>query len=72
MSVLDRCSEAAHDAARWLYLRLALLLAPQRALRERGDSPVPTSIIIAGLAALAAVVVAWAVSKANDAMNTHP
>jgi hypothetical protein len=55
------------------YLRLQLLLTPPpRALRERGDSPVPTSIIIAGLAILATAVVAWAVAKANAAMNSSP
>ncbi|HKT00083.1 MAG TPA: hypothetical protein VJT31_11170 [Rugosimonospora sp.] len=40
--------------------------------RDRGDNPVPTSIIIAGLAILAAAVVAWAVAKANGFMNSAP
>jgi hypothetical protein len=39
---------------------------------DRGDNPVPTSIIIAGLAILAAAVVAWAVAKANGFMNSAP
>ncbi|MBT8226203.1 MAG: hypothetical protein HKP61_21715 [Dactylosporangium sp.] len=39
---------------------------------ERGDSPVPTAIIIAGLAILAAAVVVWAVARANAFMNTAP
>jgi hypothetical protein len=40
--------------------------------RERGDSPVPTSIIIAGLAVLAIAVVAWATARANGFMATAP
>lgn len=45
-----------------------------RALRssDRGDSPVPTAIIIAGLAVLAAAVVAWAVATANGFMAKAP
>ena len=39
---------------------------------DRGDNPVPTAIIIAGLAILAAAVVAWAVARANGFMNTAP
>jgi hypothetical protein len=39
---------------------------------DRGDNPVPTSIIIAGLAILAAAVVAWAAARANGFMNTAP
>jgi hypothetical protein len=39
---------------------------------DRGDSPVPTSIIIAGLAILAVAVVAWAVARANGFMDTAP
>jgi hypothetical protein len=39
---------------------------------DRGDNPVPTSIIIAGLAILAAAVVAWAVARANGFMATAP
>lgn len=50
--------------------QLRQLTAPQR--RDRGDSPVPTAIIIAGLAVLAAAVVAWAVSTANGFMATAP
>ena len=40
--------------------------------RDRGDNPVPTAIIIAGLAILAAAVVGWAVARANGFMNTVP
>ncbi|GAA1026189.1 hypothetical protein GCM10009557_03010 [Virgisporangium ochraceum] len=39
---------------------------------DRGDNPVPTAIIIAGLALLAAAVVGWAVARANGFMNTAP
>lgn len=53
-----------------LYLRIQELNRPQE--RDRGDGPVPTSIIIAGLAVLAAAVVAWATTKANTAMNSAP
>ena len=51
-----------------LYLRMQELTRE----RDRGDGPVPTSIIIAGLAVLAAAVVAWATTKANNAMNSAP
>ncbi|MBO4208229.1 hypothetical protein [Micromonospora echinofusca] len=37
---------------------------------ERGDGPVPTAIIIAGLAVLAAAVVAWALGIVDDFMDT--
>lgn len=51
---------------------LAVLLHRLRAESDRGDSPVPTSIIIAGLAILAVAVVAWAVARANGFMATAP
>lgn len=54
----------------------AALVARMSELRdaesERGDSPVSTAIIIAGLAVLAAAVVAWAVARANHFMSTAP
>ncbi len=40
-----------------------------RSERDRGDNPVPTAVIIAGLVILAVAVVAWAVAKANSYMN---
>lgn len=43
-----------------------------RAENDRGDNPVPTAIIIAGLAILAAAVVGWAVARANGFMATVP
>lgn len=51
-----------------VYLRLQDL----RQNRDRGDGPVPTAIIIAGLAILATVVVTWAGVKARNAMNSAP
>lgn len=39
---------------------------------DRGDSPVSTTIIIAGLAILATAVVAWAGTRAIDYMNSAP
>ncbi|MFI5840191.1 hypothetical protein ACIA8K_10855 [Catenuloplanes sp. NPDC051500] len=47
--------------------RLASLNRPEN--RDRGDGPVPTVIIIAGLAALAVGVLAWAYAKANTFMD---
>jgi hypothetical protein len=53
-----------------VYLRMVELKDPLQ--RERGDGPVPSAIIIAGLAILATAVVAWAGIKARDAMNSAP
>lgn len=39
---------------------------------QRGDSPVPTAVIVAGLVILAVAVVAWATTKANGYMNSAP
>jgi len=39
---------------------------------SRGDGPVPSAIIIAGLAILATAVVTWAGIKARNAMNSAP
>ncbi len=50
--------------------RLRELNAPGE--RDRGDSPVPTAIIIAGLAALAAVVLVWAGTLAQNWMADPP
>jgi hypothetical protein len=36
---------------------------------DRGDNPVPTAIIIVGLALLAGLVVAWALTTANTFMD---
>jgi hypothetical protein len=39
---------------------------------QRGDGPVPSAIIIAGLAILATAVVTWAGLKAKAAMDSAP
>lgn len=39
---------------------------------DRGDSPVPSAIIIGGLALLAAALLAWGVSLATDWMSQAP
>ncbi|GAA1885643.1 hypothetical protein [Asanoa iriomotensis] len=36
---------------------------------DRGDNPVPTAIIIVGLALMAGIVVAWAMTTANNFMD---
>lgn len=51
---------------------VAARLHEMRSEPDRGEGPVPTAIIIAGLAILAAAVVAWAVARANAFMNTAP
>ena len=58
------------DLVLTLYLRAHGLIHGDQA--DRGDGPVPTAIIVAGLAILATVVVAWAGTKARTAMNTAP
>jgi hypothetical protein len=47
--------------------RLARLNRPEN--RDRGDGPVPTVIIIAGMAVLAIAVLTWAYAKANTFMD---
>ena len=47
-------------------------LAELRRDSERGDSPVPTAVIIVGLVAVAMAVTALALTKANDWMNGIP
>lgn len=51
-----------------LYTRIALLRAPGE--RDRGDSPVPTAIIIAGLAAAAGAVVLAASGLVDSFMGS--
>jgi hypothetical protein len=53
---------------RLLRERLARLRAPGEG--DRGDSPVPTAIIIAGLAAAAAALVVFATNYVNDFMGS--
>jgi hypothetical protein len=40
--------------------------------RDRGDSPVPSAVIIVGLALVAIAVLAWASNLAFDFMNANP
>ncbi|MDG4763190.1 hypothetical protein O7632_03560 [Solwaraspora sp. WMMD406] len=40
--------------------------------RDRGDSPVPTAVIIVGLALVAIAVLAWASDLAFDFMSSNP
>lgn len=47
--------------------RLARLNRPEN--RDRGDGPVPTVIIIAGMAVLAVAVLTWAYAKADTFMD---
>ncbi|BCB86157.1 hypothetical protein [Phytohabitans suffuscus] len=51
-----------------LWTRIALLRAPDE--RDRGDSPVPTAIIIAGLAAAAGAVVLAASGLVDSFMGS--
>jgi hypothetical protein len=63
-----RIVDAARRAHAWVIARTG---GPERA--DRGDSPVPTSIIIAGLAAFAVLVVAAVTGvgqKFLDKINT--
>ncbi|MFG1949893.1 hypothetical protein [Micromonospora sp. NPDC048830] len=56
----------------YLHVALTTRLAELRRDGERGDSPVPTAVIIFGLVAVAMAVTALALTKANDWMNAIP
>ncbi|MGC4807940.1 hypothetical protein [Micromonospora sp. DT233] len=56
----------------YLHVALTRRLAELRRDGERGDSPVPTAVIIFGLVAVAMAVTAIALTKANDWMNAIP
>ncbi|WP_433315643.1 hypothetical protein [Micromonospora chersina] len=56
----------------YLYAAVSSRLAQLRRDTERGDSPVPTAVIIFGLVAVAMAVTALALTKANDWMNAIP
>ncbi|MEV4535357.1 hypothetical protein AB0J82_16140 [Asanoa sp. NPDC049518] len=55
------------------YLHVVALERLRTTLRggegDRGDNPVPTAIIIVGLALMAGIVVAWAMTTANNFMD---
>ncbi|MFY1635472.1 hypothetical protein ACN27F_19730 [Solwaraspora sp. WMMB335] len=58
----------------YLYLTVADRISEIRNDREqdRGDSPVPTAVIIVGLALVAIAVLTWASDLAFDFMNSNP
>ncbi|MGC4810406.1 hypothetical protein ACLQ29_07770 [Micromonospora sp. DT228] len=56
----------------YLHVVLTTRLAELRRDSERGDSPVPTAVIIAGLVAVAIAVTALALTKADNWMTGIP
>ncbi|MFG3703201.1 hypothetical protein ACGF7U_00465 [Micromonospora sp. NPDC047670] len=56
----------------YLHVALAARLAELRRDGDRGDSPVPTAVIIFGLVAVAMAVTAAALGAANDWMDNIP
>jgi hypothetical protein len=56
----------------YLHAAVATRLAELRRDPERGDSPVPTAVIIFGLVAVAMAVTGLALAKANNWMNAIP
>ncbi|MEV4723429.1 hypothetical protein AB0K20_18395 [Micromonospora matsumotoense] len=54
----------------FLYVATVARLAELRREAERGDSPVPTAVIIAGLVVAAAAVTALVKTKAEGWMNS--
>jgi hypothetical protein len=56
----------------YLHTALVLRLAELRERPDRGDSPVPTAIIIGGLAVLAAALVVLATTAVNNWMGKIP
>ncbi|MEU2612269.1 hypothetical protein ABZ570_11895 [Micromonospora sp. NPDC007271] len=56
----------------YLYATVTSRLAELRRDTERGDSPVPTAVIIFGLVAVAMAVTTLALTKANNWMRAIP
>ncbi|SCG57307.1 hypothetical protein [Micromonospora humi] len=56
----------------YLYTAVSTRLAELRRDGERGDSPVPTAVIIFGLVAVAMAVTGLALARANNWMNAIP
>ncbi|MEU5903716.1 hypothetical protein [Micromonospora sp. NPDC047527] len=56
----------------YLHVVVTTRLAELRRDGERGDSPVPTAVIIFGLVFIATVVTGLALARANDWMNAIP
>lgn len=56
----------------YLHLTLAARLAELRREGDRGDSPVPTAVIIFGLVAAAIAVTTLVMTRATDWMDSVP
>ncbi|MEH0820939.1 MULTISPECIES: hypothetical protein [unclassified Micromonospora] len=56
----------------YLHVTLAARLAELRREGDRGDSPVPTAVIIFGLVAAALAVTALVMTRATNWMNRVP
>ncbi|SBT53782.1 hypothetical protein [Micromonospora narathiwatensis] len=56
----------------YLHVAVTSRLAELRRNAERGDSPVPTAVIIFGLVAVAMAVTTLALTRANDWMKAIP
>ncbi|MFI5837107.1 hypothetical protein ACIA5A_25870 [Micromonospora sp. NPDC051300] len=56
----------------YLYAAVSNRLAELRRDGERGDSPVPTAVIIFGLVAVAMAVTGLALARANNWMEAIP
>ncbi len=56
----------------YLHAAVSSRLAELRRDTERGDSPVPTAVIIFGLVFIAMAVTGIALAKANNWMNAIP
>ncbi|MER7888863.1 hypothetical protein AB0C04_02140 [Micromonospora sp. NPDC048909] len=56
----------------YLHVALTARLAELRRHGERGDSPVPTAVIIFGLVFVATIVTGLALTKSRDWMNAIP
>ncbi|MEV0155393.1 hypothetical protein AB0H57_16855 [Micromonospora sp. NPDC050686] len=56
----------------YLHAALSARLAELRHTGERGDSPVPTAVIIFGLVAAAIVVTGLVMTRATDWMDSVP
>lgn len=56
----------------FLYVAMLARLSDLRRETDRGDSPVPTAVIIAGLVAAGVAVTALVMTKAQTWMNAIP
>ncbi|MFF5172583.1 hypothetical protein ACFY3U_08120 [Micromonospora sp. NPDC000089] len=56
----------------FLYVAMLARLSDLRRETDRGDSPVPTAVIIAGLVAAGVAVTALVMTKAETWMNAIP